>query len=43
MRDTLLKELNKAENNNRKQFDELHVKDKNYKEKNNEISSMLKE
>jgi hypothetical protein len=42
VRDTLLKELNRAETNNRKQGDELHGKDKLLKEKDNEISSMLK-
>ena len=42
-RDNLLKELNKAETNNRKQADELNNKKKVYKEKDNEISTMLKE
>lgn len=42
-RDILLKELNRAENNNRKQKEEKDMKDKLKKEKINEISGLHKE
>ncbi len=42
-RDILLKELNRAENNNRKQKEEKDMKEKLKKEKNNEISGLHKE
>ena len=42
-RDILLKELNRAENNNRKQKEEKDMKEKLKKEKNNEKSGLHKE
>lgn len=42
-RDILLKDLNRAENNNRKQKEEKDMKEKLKKEKNNEISGLHKE